>query len=74
MEIYRYNTNGFELPTCFLNKDEYAKIMEEITTNYNLYKDQPYAIHFSVYNNTYYMYFFENRGYNDYNIVKKVEY
>ena len=41
---------------------------------YNIYRDKPYPIHYSVgIDNHYYVYFFENHGFNDYNIVEKFE-
>ena len=52
--------NPFEFPTCYLEKKEYAKIIGEINTNYELYKDEPYSVHYSVGgDNHYYVYFFE---------------
>ena len=57
---YRYDTKGvrFEFPACILSKWEYAKIISEINTNYSLYKDMPFAIHYSVgVDNCYYLYY-----------------
>lgn len=74
--IYRCDSQGnpFEFPTCLLSKNEYAKINSEINTNYELYKDEKYPIHYSIGDdNHYYLYYFENHGFNDYNIVEKFE-
>ena len=70
------NSKGilFEYPTCHLDYREYAKIISEINTNYELYKDKPYAFHYSVgIDNCYYAYFFENRGFENYNIFGKYQ-
>lgn len=75
--IYRRDTKGdpFRYPGCILSNAEFAKIISEINTNYDLYKDEPYPIHYSVgVDNRYYVYFFENHGLNDYNIVEKFEF
>ncbi len=67
--------NPFRYPTCILDSAEYAKIVSEINTNYDLYKKEPYPIHYSIgVDNHYYVYFFENHGFNDYNIVEKFEF
>ena len=58
MEFY-YNT-------FILSRSEYAKIISEINTNYGL--------HCSVgLDGRYYLYYFENHGFNNYNIVEKIE-
>lgn len=75
--IYRKDLHGipFEFPTCLLNKAEYAKIISEINTNYSQYQDEKYCIHYSVeIDNHYYLYYFENHGFNDYNIIEKFEF
>lgn len=66
------NYNSDERP--FLSKSEYAKIVSEINTDYfTVYKDQPFAIHFSVGDdNRYYAYYFINNGFDDYTFVGKV--
>ena len=72
----RWDSNGnpFEYPTCHLSYKEYAKIISEINTNYELYKNEPYSVHYSVgIDNHYYVYYFENHGFNDYNIIGKFE-
>ena len=64
----------FEFPTCYLSLAEYAKIVSEINTNYELYKNERIGIHHSLgFDNRYYIYYFENHGFNDYNIVEKFE-
>lgn len=75
--IYRLDAQGipFEFPSCILDKREYAKIISEINSNYDLYKDEKYPVHYSVgIDHHYYLYFFENHGFNDYNIVEKFEF
>ena len=60
--------------TLILNNLEYAKIVSEINTNYTKYKDIPFAIHASYRtDNIAYLYYFENHGYNNYNIYAKIE-
>ena len=71
-----YDSKGiaFEYPTCYLNNKEYAKIISEINNNYELYKDERYSIHYSLgIDDRYYVYFFENHGFNDYNIYERYE-
>ena len=70
------DSNGipFRFPSCILTKKEYAKIVSEINTNYELYKDEFLAIHTSVgLDNRYYAYYFENHGFDEYNIVERFE-
>ena len=72
----RFDSKGipFEYPSCYLPRREYAKIISEINTNYELYKNKPYSVHYSVgIDDRYYVYFFENHGFNDYNIIEKFE-
>ena len=57
-----------------LGSKELAKIYSEINTNYAKYKDMKYAIHMSYgIDNKAYWYYFENHGFNDYNIYMRVE-
>lgn len=73
---YKCDSKGiaFRFPSCHLNSTEYAKIISEINTNYDLYKNKQYPVHYSVgFDNHYYVYFFENHGFNDYNIVERFE-
>ena len=61
-----------EYPTLVLNKSEYAKIISEINSNYDLYRGKKIAFHSSVgEDNCFYMYYFENHGFNDYNIIDR---
>ena len=72
--IIRCDSEGipFEYPTLYLKQREYAKIISEINTNYDLYRGKPYCIHHSLdIDGVYYIYYFENRRFNDYNIVQK---
>lgn len=65
--------NYFEFPTCFLPTCEYKKIISEINNDYTKYKDQEKAVHYSVdLDGKYSLYYFENHGFNDYNIVEKM--
>ena len=71
----RFDTNGvpFEYKTLPLSREEYAKIVSEINTDYfSTYINQPYALHFSLGDDDrYYAYYFENHGFDDYNIVER---
>lgn len=65
----------FKYSSYILIPEEYAKIISEINTNYSLYADDSFCIHSSVSNDgKYYLYYFENHGYNDYNIYEKFEF
>lgn len=56
----------FEFPACILSPSEYAKIISEINSNYGLYQDQPFCVHYSIgTDNHYYEYFFENHGFKE---------
>lgn len=77
MNFLRLDLKGkpFEFPSCLLNKKEYAKIISEINSNYEMYKGEQYCVHYSIgTDNRYYVYFFENHGFNDYNIMEKFEF
>ena len=61
--------------TCTLTKEEYAKIVSEINTNYKKYEGKGIFVHRSVGpDNKYYLYFFENRGFDDYIFLDKFEF
>lgn len=61
--------DAFPLPSV-----EYAKIFSEINTNYGKYDKKPFAIHMSYgIDNKAYWYYFENHGYNNYNIYMRVK-
>lgn len=61
----------FLYPTLILPKKEYAKICSEISTNYDLYAGNDFDIHCSSDDSGYHNYYFENRGFGDYNIYGK---
>lgn len=62
--------NYFE--TLYLPKAEYAKIVSEINTNYGKYEGKMFAIHTSYgIDNRAYHYYFENHGFDKYNIYMK---
>ncbi len=72
--IYRLDAHGypFKFPTMELDKEEYARIISEINTCYSMYDGQTFCLHSSYdINDGAYTYYFENHGYNDYNIVSK---
>ena len=65
---------NFVYDTFRLNPAEYAKIYSEINSNYDKYKGKTFAVHMSYgIDNNPYWYYFENRGYNDYNIYMRTE-
>lgn len=65
---------SFIFETFALNKQEYAKIYSEINTNYQKYWGKSFAIHMSYgVDDKAYAYYFENQGYNQYNIYMKTE-
>lgn len=62
----------FALPTYRLDAKERAKIVHEINTNYRKYNGQEFCVHYSYgLNNKSYKYFFENHGYDNYNIYSR---
>lgn len=64
--------NSFE--TFYLCPTEYAKIVSEVNTSYGKYDGKKLAIHASFgVDNRAYWYYFENHGYNKYNIYMRVE-
>ena len=72
--MIKLDTNGkpFKYPTCFLNKNEYAKIVSEINSiYYSTYADKKFAAHYSTLDDDYCFYLFENHGFNDYSIYEK---
>lgn len=65
---------NFIYSTFILSGAEYAKICSEINTNYSKYEGMPFAIHASYgVDNVAYWYYFENHGYNNYNIYMRVK-
>jgi len=64
----------FLFSTFTLPAAEYAKICSEINTNYSKYKDMSFAVHASYgIDNQAYWYYFENHGYDNYNIYMRIE-
>ena len=64
----------FIFDTFILSSVEYAKIVSEINTNYGKYEGIKFGIHASYgLDNMAYLYYFENHGYNDYNIYARIE-
>lgn len=61
--------------TNVLSKKEYAKIIHEVNTlYYDSYKDKKIFAHYSVgLDNRYYVYYFENRGFDNYVLLDKYE-
>jgi len=73
--IHKCDSHGkpFRFPTLVLNKTEYAKIVSEINSSYSAYEKDLYTVHCSVnMYNRYCLYYFENHGFNDYNIYRRV--
>ena len=59
----------------FLPGSEYSKITSEINSNYSLYEGKFYAAHCSVgIDGNYNIYYFVNRGFDDYTIVKRISF
>ena len=72
--IYRLDLKGkpFQFPAMELDEAEYARIISEINTRYSIYEGQMFCIHNSYdLSDGAFSYYFENHGYNDYNIVSK---
>ena len=60
--------------TFYINSAEYAKICSEINSNYAKYENKPFAVHASYgLDGRAYWYYFENHGYNDFNIYMRIE-
>ena len=65
---------GFIYNTFNLSSAEYAKVYSEINTNYGKYKGKRFAIHATYgVDDKAYWYYFENLGFNRYNIYMRVE-
>ena len=64
----------FKYPTQILDKAEFSKIVSEINSlYYSMYETDAFGLHYSVdVNNDYCLYYFENHGFNDYNIYDKI--
>ncbi len=67
------NSMEFQRPTFWLEASEYSKIYSEINQLYDsLYKGKSIALHYSYgMDGVAYVYWFEIRGFNDYNIFLK---
>ena len=62
----------FKLKPCNISSKEKSKIEHEINTNYSKYNGQEYCVHYSYgLDNVAYRYYFENHGFNQYNLYKK---
>ena len=64
----------FFMPSFWLQPEEYGKIVSEINHSYEtLYKDKRVAAHASFgIDGEAYIYWFENRGFDDYNIFLRI--
>lgn len=73
--IIKLDTNGnpFKHPGVMLDSKELSKITHEINSVYYAkYEGKSFAMHRSIdLQNNYCIYYFENHGFNDYNIVEK---
>lgn len=70
----RCDMNGvpFLYPCIELEKAEIAKVCHEINTNYTKYADRQFIMHRTRdLDGIWCIYYVENRGYGDYNIVEK---
>lgn len=70
---YFSGDDSYEKPTLYLGSDEWARIVSEINTNYEMYKGKRVAVHasYDLYDGAY-LYYFEIRGFDDYNIFAKI--
>ena len=60
--------------TFILSPAEYAKVYSEINTNYGRYKGKRFAVHASYgVDDKAYWYYFENLGFDNYNIYMRIE-
>lgn len=72
--IYRRDMNGvpYSYPSLKLENGEIAKVCHEISTNYDKYEDKPIIMHRTKdLDRNWCIYYVENRGYGDYNIIEK---
>ena len=73
----RLDSNGtpFIFPAIILDADEYSKIIHEINSVYNKYRGNYINLHISFDDKgKCYVYYFENRGFDDYNIFERKAY
>lgn len=67
-----YNNMEFKYKTKKLDYYEYSKIIHEINTCYRKYDGKKLAVHYSFgIDGKCYMYYFENFGFDNYNIYSK---
>ncbi len=74
MSIIRRDINGmlYSYPSLEFNKAEIAKVCQEISTNYSKYEGKTIIMHRSIdLGGNWCIYYVENRGYGDYNIIEK---
>ncbi len=74
MNNFRLDMNGipYSYPSLKLESAEIAKVCQEISTNYEKYKDRGFIMHRTKdLDRNWCIYYVENRGYGDYNIVEK---
>lgn len=64
----RFTSGGASLK---LSKAEIKKASSEISTNYSRYEGKEKCIHYSLWKNNYFAYYFKNRGFGDYQFIKK---
>lgn len=70
----RYDMNGipFSYSSLELEKTEIAKVCHEVSTNYVRYQGKSLIIHRTRdLNRDWCVYYLENHGYGDYNIIEK---
>lgn len=73
--IYRYDMSGmrYKYPSLALANAEISKVCQEISTNYRKYQGKEFVMHRSQdLDGNWCIYYVENRGYGDYNIVEKL--
>ena len=71
--VYDSNGNPFAFPRLILDEREVSKVFHEINNLYHSkYKGKRFAMHRTLdLQSNYCIYYFENHGFNDYNIVEK---
>ena len=74
--VFRMDSNGipFEQPPIRLDPKEFSKVIHEINNAYHIkYKGKSFAMIRTLdLDGTYSTYYFEVRGFNDYNIFEKI--
>ncbi len=72
--LYRRDMNGepYSYPSLELENAEIAKVCQEISTNYSKYENKKLIMHRTKdLDRNWCIYYVENRGYGDYNIIEK---